>query len=419
MKKILLTAGMLCLSLMAQAQCEAVATLNEDFSTFNAFPGNCWTASADSAPMVYIADGAATYYSSTSANVAGYVVSPELSTIDGNHILSFDAVKSAMSAPGDLTLQVGTLSIANDFTTFVAVGDAYTLTTTATNAANIVIPASTTQKYIAFKFTGTANHVAGTLDNVVYAAAPPVATCVAQALLDENFEGFTTNDLSENCWSGSTTTGPLVYLDTDGTNSYATFYSSSSANTAAYLVSPELTTIDGAHKLSFDAFKNAMSAPGDITIQVGTLAVANDYTTFVAYGTPYTMEAASVTYNNIVLPASATQKYIAFQLTGTGTHVAGAIDNVKWQAVTAGVNDVTATAFSMYPNPTANKNVTIEYSNLENGTVTVYSVTGTKVFTSALTSNSQSINLSSLTAGMYIVNVEAGNYSASKKLIVQ
>lgn len=86
---------------------------------------------------------------------------------------------------------------------------------------------------------------------------------------------------------------------------------------------------------------------------------------------------------------------------------------------TAGIEDFNKTSFSVFPNPTTDKNVTISHNIDGKGTVSVYSLTGALVANSELSSGSQNLNLSSLTAGIYIVKIEAGNQTATKKLIVQ
>jgi hypothetical protein len=143
-------------------------------------------------------------------------------------------------------------------------------------------------------------------------------------------------------------------------------------------------------------------------------------TTFVGLETIYTAAAESATYSNIVIPATENHKYIAFKITADGAHVAIELDNITWSEVVAGLEDLNKTSFSIYPNPTADKNVTISHNLDTKGSVNIYSITGAKVYSGELNaSGAQNLNLPSLTAGMYIVKIEAGNYSESKKLIIQ
>ncbi|MDV6170194.1 T9SS type A sorting domain-containing protein [Flavobacterium sp. DG1-102-2] len=408
--------------------CTAVATFNEDFNDFtvaqqSAFPQNCWSANAGS-PLIYTAQTAddvyAVYYNGMVPNAVGYLVSPEVSTLDGNHELSFDTYRIAMGGQvpaGDVTIQVGTLAVADDFTTFAAFGDPIAVTATSETHANIVVTGAATQKYIAFRISGTGNHNATAIDNVIWSEVPAVE-CTAVADLDENFNEFT--DLPENCWSAiAANSGPFLSIDNaEGSeDKYISFYSFTAVNVAATIVTPELTTIGENYTLSFDAGLNPQGAAGIVTVQVGTLTDAADAATFTAIGEPITLTAEMTTYPNIAV-TSGNGNFIGFQVSANGAHVAAFLDNVKWQA-TAGTGDFNKSTFSIFPNPSTDKNVTINHNLEAKGTVNVYTLTGANVFSGELSLGSQNLNLSALSGGVYIVKIQSGNYSESKKLIIQ
>lgn len=438
MKKLLLSASMLCFGMAMQAQCTPQATLNENFSSFTpgftALPQNCW-GKITTGPVLYITnpqdnpqDIYAAFYSSNSADTDGYIVTPELSTIDGNHKLTFDAKKITS---GIVTLQVGTLSSPDDASTFVAVTDVITLTSEVAVMDAIVIPASSTQKYIAFKFKANAIHNAATLDNVVWEEmeTEEPGECAAVETLDENFNAFTkgqSGTIPQNCWTANAGI-PLFYVwgNDASTENFVTFYNANSANTPGYLVSPELSTIDGSHNLSFDTFKvgNPQFAdgfvPGNMTVQVGTLSNPTDFASMQPVGEPIVITEQSVTHSNIIIPASATQKYIVFKINADAIHNAAGIDNVIWKANTAGVVNAAKNTFSIYPNPAEGKIITINNTFAGNTAVAIYALTGAKVYDAALTNNEQTLNLSNLSSGMYIVKVSTGNTSESKKLILK
>ncbi len=80
MKKTLLTAGLFCLSLIANAQCTAVTNFNETFANFTngALPQNCWTGSTGSPKLLVAtsgADKALQLYAFMTPTVPFYVVS--------------------------------------------------------------------------------------------------------------------------------------------------------------------------------------------------------------------------------------------------------------------------------------------------------------------------------------------------------
>lgn len=108
--------------------------------------------------------------------------------------------------------------------------------------------------------------------------------------------------------------------------------------------------------------------------------------------------------------------FLSFEGSATGNL------SFKYKEVTetAGLNDLNKASFSIYPNPSADRNVTINHNLDAKGTVNIYSLTGARVYTGELdNTGAQSLNLSSLSAGMYIVKIDSGNYSESKKLVIQ
>ena len=449
MKKILLSAGMLCASLIASAQCDPQTTLNEDFSDFTiatSWAGeNCWNkialGFAGGGGLVYTAqDGDPanqyiTYYAAMAVNVNSYLSSPEVTTFDGQHQLSFSSWKLAMNGAvpaGTVTIQVGTMTNVADAATFVAVGTPLTVTTdTPQTFSNIVIPSAPAGSHIAFRFSADTAHNAIAIDNVVWDEVPAPA-CAAVEAINEDFSDFEVVGSTwtpANCWDklalGFGGGGGLIYAaeDTDPANTYITYYAAMAVNAYSYLFSPEVSNFDGQHKLSFSTWRIVMgpgTPPGAVTVQVGTISNTADTSTFVPFGTAYTVTSADVqTFSNIIIPSAPAGSRIAFRLSADTAHNALAIDNVVWEAVTAGVDVVNANKFSLYPNPTADKNITLTYNNLDNGIVSVYSLTGAKVYETTVSGTSKNINLSALSSGMYVVKLQSGNQSASQKLIIQ
>jgi len=75
------------------------------------------------------------------------------------------------------------------------------------------------------------------------------------------------------------------------------------------------------------------------------------------------------------------------------------------------------TAFSLYPNPTSTGFVNIKTSNNEAISVSVYNVLGKRVINTTL--NNTPLNVSSLNAGVYIVNINQNGNTTTKKLVVK
>lgn len=248
------------------------------------------------------------------------------------------------------------------------------------------------------------------------------AQCQPVASFTENFENFVAGNvagaLPQNCWTSNEGSPRVLIAETNG-NKALQFYTSSNPMVAFYAFSPELTTIDGNHSLSFTI--STPSAVGSISIQVGTVTSPADYANFVAVGNRILVNAAS-TQSNIVIPASTTQKHIAFKVVSVSPqpHAATTIDNISWQP-TLSVNDSEFANFNVYPNPATDRNITIAYNanSSEKGKVAVYSLTGAKIFETDRQENMQTLNLSGISSGIYLLKIQSGSNIATKKLILK
>jgi len=152
--------------------CTAVQTFLETFETFTTFPENCWTgnyAPTPPAPAITIG-GTATNktVSLYSGFVTGDIIiaSPEVSTIDGQHVLGFDIVSFSDATT---SIQVGTLSNNTDFTTFAPAGTL--ISPSVGTHTSIAIPANAGHKYVAIKFIHGGGHKALQLDNIEWKTA--------------------------------------------------------------------------------------------------------------------------------------------------------------------------------------------------------------------------------------------------------
>ncbi|WP_164879120.1 T9SS type A sorting domain-containing protein [Flavobacterium cerinum] len=251
---------------------------------------------------------------------------------------------------------------------------------------------------------------------VSYSQCDPVAT------LDEDFSGFNVpfGGFPQNCW---TVIGAFIHTEERGTppNQYAQFYNAMMQNGSSYLVTPELISIDAQHQFSFDIFKiltNGIFNPNIILFTVGTFNTLDNTRVFTPITSSMVVPNEPVTHT-MIIDADVDQKYIAILFSSNSTQMFAGIDNIKYDAV-AGTKDFAKTSFSIYPNPTIDRNITIN-SNLDSkADVNIYTLTGMKVYTGELNgTGAQNLNLSSLSAGMYIIKVTTGSFSESKKLVLQ
>ena len=90
----------------------------------------------------------------------------------------------------------------------------------------------------------------------------------------------------------------------------------------------------------------------------------------------------------------------------------------------AGLNfvvDNTNQGLSIYPNPSPTKIVSVEtLANLTDGTILIYTMTGQEVATFRITAldERKQIDLTALSAGMYVMRVQAANFSVTKRFLI-
>jgi len=72
---------------------------------------------------------------------------------------------------------------------------------------------------------------------------------------------------------------------------------------------------------------------------------------------------------------------------------------------------------SFYPNPVSNGKIYISSKSNDDKQITIFDVLGKKVLQTVLTS--KELNISSLSPGVYIIKIEEGDASATRKLIVR
>lgn len=137
-----------------------------------------------------------------------------------------------------------------------------------------------------------------------------------------------------------------------------------------------------------------------------------------------------IAYNDVVYYVKNGSTYYRMYFTSNGGATTGNM-YFKYKDVTAqlAVQNVGAKAsFGMYPNPTtAEKKVTLLFDVKEKsnnkGTAEIYDMFGKKVYEVALANQNglyqQDINLQKLSAGVYMVKVNYGGVSETKKLIVK
>jgi len=81
------------------------------------------------------------------------------------------------------------------------------------------------------------------------------------------------------------------------------------------------------------------------------------------------------------------------------------------------VQETTIEGLSIYPNPTTGDRIYISTKLNDDKQISIFDVLGKKVLQTTL--SSKELNISSLTPGVYIIKIEEGDASATRKLIVR
>ena len=106
----------------------------------------------------------------------------------------------------------------------------------------------------------------------------------------------------------------------------------------------------------------------------------------------------------------------------TQSNFSTSLSNVYTNNPNAIKNNASATKLNIYPNPSNGKFV-LEYSSLEKNqktNVEVYNMIGKKVFSqNDLPANQTTLDLSTLSSGVYFLNLKTENSSVTKKIVIQ
>lgn len=147
-------------------------------------------------------------------------------------------------------------------------------------------------------------------------------------------------------------------------------------------------------------------------LTVGTTENGSEIASYKVQGNSWTLKNLGSTNYYWTLSAVDT----CFMLSDKATNNTLSIENVSRSDI-----------FNIYPNPSTDKQITLVYDvntlSSENNDVSIYSITGQKVFQTTLSSNqgfrNKSIDLSSLSNGIYMLQFTSGEFTTNKKIILK
>ena len=109
---------------------------------------------------------------------------------------------------------------------------------------------------------------------------------------------------------------------------------------------------------------------------------------------------------------------IAFNLTDEASKDANRFE-IYFVAAVLGTDNLTSANVSLYPNPVNNGLFTVNTPNVEQAKLKVYSLLGQEVYNQNLTDTINTVDVSSLNAGTYIVKITSNKAVVTKKLIIK
>lgn len=243
------------------------------------------------------------------------------------------------------------------------------------------------------------------------------AQCTANATIDDDFESYTASSSAglPDCWS-KIATGPMIGLrntageSNSGTN-FINIYTFFTPNANVYIISPELSTIDGNHFAEF----YVRTAYSDVTLEYGTMSDNSDASTFVSAGTG---TLGSDVYTKITTANIATisgHKYFAIKFVAPTMHSGIKIDDFFWGQGESNlsIEQTNEPEISIFPNPTA------DFAMVQSTAEGIYILTdlaGKVVDQDEVSkSGTTKIDLASINAGTYLylltIQTKEGNYS--------
>lgn len=399
LRKIILLSAFICSSVQVNAQCTApLSSINENFQNFQqtSLPQNCWTASTPQTNVTdWFGDGDLAVFLLTGpgAQTPSYLVSPMV-TFGQERTISFNTI-------GAGKMQVGTLTSAADFSTFVPL-ETFQLFGSGMQY-HILMPVSSTARYIAFKLIPqtTTSHLV--IDDIAWPS--PLGCETAISTFNEDFATFENGDVSQKCWAASY---DETYLAISGADThFVVFTCEHSENiTALYLVTPRITDLTGNHTLSF----RATGADGQF--QPGTMASSYDFNSFTPSG-PSVLVTPGLHDYNVPLSGPAAHHYAALKFTvapGFESSIALMRKIALDQPLSS--EDFEKTAIGIYPNPV--KSV-LNITGHDVRDAVIYDLHGRIV----LNINAPSVDVSGLGAGVYVLKAQTQEGTVNQKFIKQ
>lgn len=223
--------------------------------------------------------------------------------------------------------------------------------------------------------------------------------------LDENIAGM----FSNNGWDViSLSTAPSEFF------AAATSWFAQPAPADRWMVTAKINLTTG-NSLSFDVKSQDPQYLETMAVKLSTTNALKSAFTTTLWSSP----SVSGTFTNYEFDLSAYNNQsicIAFILNSTDAFF-GCVDNIKIfgpATATAGLNDIATSTFGVYPNP-ANDFVTVSDAN--GSEIRVVDMLGRTLISKISKSNTETLSLDNIEAGMYMIQIIKDGKASTQKLI--
>jgi hypothetical protein len=225
-------------------------------------------------------------------------------------------------------------------------------------------------------------------------------------------------------YSSDDATGDVMV---DITNNNGVDYSCVSTNVSRASGTAQVYQVPGAANFVMD--KTFVITPG--SVQAGGNATLKFYFTEVEIAA-WELSTGNSRGSLVIIKDNGTSEYVSASIGVFGTHVTlegsftSGISGTYYfgrQEAILSVADNQFDLFSVYPNPSYYGKVSVKLSATDNVNVNLFDIIGRKVFTKFFKNNSsqfsETFDFSSLSSGVYMLDVDSGGKRAIKKIIIQ
>lgn len=248
-----------------------------------------------------------------------------------------------------------------------------------------------------------------------------IAQCTPQTTINDDFESYTAGSTAglPTCWSSIAPT--LVMIGTRNTSGesnsgdkFINIYTFLSSNATVYIVSPELSTIDGNH---FAEFYMRTAYP-DVTVEYGTLSDNSSSSSFISAGTATFGNNVYSQITTVPIPVNSGHKYFAIKFVAPTSHTGIKIDDFSWKSDNLSIGNGGINSepeISIYPNP-SNHFTTIRVN--QEGNYILTDLAGKTIQQDVLDySGETKLDVSQLKNGTYIIKISTKDGTYSRKII--